>query len=397
MLANMEAHRQEVATWGENMKLLASQIGNGFTQEMYDELASQGFEKSKETVAMLVEGFDANAGGLTEEAKKIAQMFADNITDEAKLAEAVVAYTTAGKTYADAVANGFTGSQAEWDELVRSSMEQAAQAGTAEAQEAGSEMGETMMESASESAQANSGTVSDASQAVIEQAKEAGMTGSQTFQAVGSTMMTALSAGMNKQKDAPVNRLKKIIDSMKTTINGEKTSFQLAGSGLTDSFASGIQNHGIQAYNAGRAVVVQAVNGLASYSAYSAGVTLMQTLINGVNSMSGVLSTTISNAVSNAVNHATSHIADRAITPDFIERAFGVMEEPNGLSFERSLSRSEREQAPDYTKMLEKIYKGIVENSDRDIVLDSGALVGSTIGKIDQALGEQYRKKARGM
>lgn len=396
MLANMEAHRQEVATWGENMKLLASQIGNGFTQEMYDELASQGFEKSKETVAMLVEGFDANAGGLTEEAKKIAQMFAENITDEAALAEAVVAYTTAGKTYADAVANGFTGSQAEWDELVRSSMEQAAQAGTAEAQEAGSEMGETMMESASESATANSGTVTDASSAVIEQAKEAGMTGSQAFQSVGSTMMTALSAGMNKQKDAPVNRLKKIIDSMKTTLDSSRSTFQSSGASLATSFATGISNNSGRASSAAATVANNTVSALNSVSAYTSGRTLISTMIDGINSMGTRLNMTITNLLRTAINQAVAHAqAERALTPDFIDRAFGRQEEPNGLAFERSLQREP--QAPDYSKMLEKIYKGIIENGDREIVLDSGVLVGSTVNQMDKALGAQYKKKARGM
>ena len=396
MLANMEAHRQEVATWGENMMILAQHIGNGFTQEMYDELASQGFEKSKETVALLVEGIDSETGQLSEEAQKIAQMFAENITDEAALAEAVVAYTTAGKNYADAVADGFTGSQEDWNALVKSSMEQGAQAAQGAA-EGYSEAGSDAATNAAEGMQEASAQVTEASQAVIDQGKETAMTASQMFQAVGSTIMSALSAGMNKNKNAPVDRLKKIIDSMKTTINGSKTSFQLAGSALTDSFASGVQNHGIQAYNAGRAAVQQAVNGLSSLSAYSAGVNLMQTLISGISSMSGKLNTVLSNAVTNAVNTAVAQ-APKEFNANELERSLlGGPEVQNGLAFERSIYGSKQEESPDYTKMLEKIYKGIVENSDKDIVLDTGVLVGSTIDKIDRGLATQYTKKARGM
>lgn len=392
MLGHLQEKTANLQTWVDNMKKLGEMAGKELPQGLYDQLLAEGPEKTAEAVQALVDAAENDV----EKFNAIGKEYEAGLAIEAS-AETLVSYSSAGKSYEQALKEGFVGSREDWQQAVANSVKEGAQVGTAAAQEAGGEIGETMDSSMAESAEANAGQVSSASETVLEQAKEFSLAAAPVFRSVGEMISSMIGIGINRNRSAPVDKLKTVVNNMKTTINGEKTSFQLAGSGLTDSFASGIQNHGIQAYNAGRAVVAQAVNGLASYSAYSAGVTLMQTLINGVNSMSGVLSQTISNAVSNAVNHATSHIADRAITPDFIERAFGVMEEPNGLSFERSLSRSEREQAPDYTKMLEKIYKGIVENSDRDIVLDSGALVGSTIGKIDQALGEQYRKKARGM
>lgn len=394
MLGHLQEKTANLQTWVDNMKKLGEMAGKELPQGLYDQLLAEGPEKTAEAVQALVDAAENDVDTF----RAIGEEYEAGLAIEAS-AETLVSYSSAGKSYEQALKEGFVGSREDWQQAVANSVKEGAQVGTAAAQEAGGEIGETMDSSMAESAEANAGQVSSASETVLEQAKEFSLAAAPVFRSVGEMISSMIGIGINRNRSAPVDKLKTVVNNMKTTINGEKTSFQLAGSGLTDSFASGIQNHGIQAYNAGRAVVAQAVNGLASYSAYSAGVTLMQTLINGVNSMSGVLSTTISNVVSNAVNHATSHIADRSISPDFMERAFmgiGGQTEPNGLAFERSLSRRS-EQTPDYTKMLEKIYKGIMDNGDKDIVLDSGVLVGSTVDKMDKALGIRYQQKARGM
>lgn len=114
---NLESQITGIQQWSENMKTLAGQIGQGFSQELYDELAAMGPEQSATAVQALVDALNSESGEFEEVSKNWSELLAlqDN-------AEAIANATTAGKNLVGGYVVGMT---EESEQVVNTTQEMA--------------------------------------------------------------------------------------------------------------------------------------------------------------------------------------------------------------------------------------------------------------------------------
>lgn len=250
LIDSYEQHLEEVRTWGENMKTLAGMIGNGFSQELYDQIAQEGFSKSKDTVQLLVNSIDQETGQFNEEGQKAADLMLQGLTEPDLIAKGVADMSTIGQQYAEAQKKGYTGSLEEYKKTVEDGTQSAADAGKAKAEETGAEAGETLAEKEAEGAESKSSVVAEASESVIESAQEAAMTASDTFKEVGKTAILALSGGMNMEADKVTTRAQKILEDLQTELDKSKSMAYGIGKDLITALKNGIDEMAYEPENA---------------------------------------------------------------------------------------------------------------------------------------------------
>jgi len=248
-MQSMQEHKAEVEKWGEQMNYLASRIGKDFTQEMYDMLAQQGYEKSKETVELLCQGIDEESGQLSEQAKETARMYTENLADEGIIAEGVVAMTTAGKQLAEATNNGYAVSVEEFKATVQKNAEEAAGAAS-ESAEQFEQAGEQAGEQQAKGLESKKNDVTSAAQTVTEAANTATEKAAENFVKAGRVASLRLSAGMNEKKNIPVDSGKKIVEEIKNEMEGAVDDIKNAGNSAMSGYASGLSSAQGEATNA---------------------------------------------------------------------------------------------------------------------------------------------------
>lgn len=240
LISSYETHLQEVRTWGENMKTLAGMIGNGFSQKLYDQIAQEGFSKSKDTVQLLVESIDQETGQFNEEGQKAADLMLQGLTEPNLIAKGVTDMSTIGQQYAEAQKKGYTGSIEEYKKTVEEGTQSAADAGKAKAEETGAETGETLAEKEAEGAKSKSEVVAEASEAVIEAAQEAANTATDIFRAVGRLISTNMAAGIGEMRESPVKSMQKVLEGLQTELDkSERTAYEASKKMMT-AFKNGI-------------------------------------------------------------------------------------------------------------------------------------------------------------
>ena len=239
---NMVTHLQEkttsLQTWVENMKELGAMAGKGLPQSLYDHLLAEGPDKTMEAVQALVDA--ARTGD--ESFSQVADEWNKSLTLEAEAA-VLVSYSQTGKDYAAAVAAGFIGSEAEYNQTVQDLVNSGvltAKNSASGYKEGGAAGGESLAEGVSEQENA----VTSASKAVVDAGISTATTASDMFKTVGSIAMLALSAGMNQQKDSVTDRAQKIVEeaSSLASTTGE-TKFTESGKKAIESYANAIKNN----------------------------------------------------------------------------------------------------------------------------------------------------------
>lgn len=101
MASNLDTQIAGIEKWSANMQTLAGQIGQGFSQELYDELAALGPEQSSTAVQALVDALESESGEFEEVSKKWTELLSLQ-----ENADAIAQATTAGKNMTDGIATG---------------------------------------------------------------------------------------------------------------------------------------------------------------------------------------------------------------------------------------------------------------------------------------------------
>lgn len=196
---NLESQIQGITQWSENMKTLAGQIGQGFSQELYDELAAMGPEQSATAVQALVEALNSESGEFEQVSKNWSELL--SLQDNA---DAIAQATTAGKDLMGGVATGIT----DGSEEVTTATQQATQAAVEAVQEevqsfqqAGTDSSQKYIEglqaAISQSAQA-AGKIASAARSALASYQNA-------FQNTGYNMSAGVAAGIRSGQSLAIN------------------------------------------------------------------------------------------------------------------------------------------------------------------------------------------------
>ena len=196
---NLESQIQGITQWSENMKTLAGQIGQGFSQELYDELAAMGPEQSATAVQALVEALNSESGEFEQVSKNWSELL--SLQDNA---DAIAQATSAGKDLMGGVATGIT----DGSEEVTTATQQATQAAVEAAQEesqsfrqAGTDASQTYVEglrsAVSQSAQA-AGNIASAARSALASYQNA-------FQNTGYNMSAGVASGIRSGQGLAIN------------------------------------------------------------------------------------------------------------------------------------------------------------------------------------------------
>lgn len=243
---NLETKLNDIRTWGENMTTLAGMIGNGFSQELYDSIVEQGYEKSAETVQLLVGSIDKETGQFNEEGQKAAELLQQGLTEPTIIAQGAAAQTAIGKQYAEAQKNGYTGTLEEYKAAVVGVTEAGAEAATESAGQY-TEPGETAGNSMAEGMSNEEDTVSSAAETIASAGVAAIEKADLWFEAAGGAAINAFRRGMigiQNGAGSPSAKAEEIAsaaaDAAKTT---SESGFKNAGKAGVEAFGSGISNN----------------------------------------------------------------------------------------------------------------------------------------------------------
>lgn len=297
MVSNLTAKTTELRTWVDNMKTLGQMAGRELPQGLYDELLQGGPAKTAEAVQALVDAAQNETGKFEE----VANQYNEALTIEAEAGN-LAQYSSTGKAYAEAVKEGFVGSQADYEAAVAETMENgasAAQGATSGYTEAGAQATENLASGQESEASA----VANASQAVVEGGVSAANTAIEMFKEAGRLGMISLSIGMNSQKDSVARNANSIVNNAKTQADTAAKTFKDTGSSAGSSFTSGLNSQRGSAVSAGASVASGAKTGAATYqnSFYSIGSFMGQGLSQGIMSQAGNIARAAAAVVSNAL------------------------------------------------------------------------------------------------
>ena len=141
IITRLEKQKEAIDGWAKNMETLASQIGEGMSQEFYDYLAQLGPEQGAALVQQLVDSMEAGDG----EFEKVSQAWTEAM-DVSADAEKITEATQAGKDLADAYSQGITENTSQAGEAADTLREEAVQrlgTGTEPAREHGKALAES--------------------------------------------------------------------------------------------------------------------------------------------------------------------------------------------------------------------------------------------------------------
>lgn len=196
---NLESQIQGITQWSENMKTLAGQIGQGFSQELYDELAAMGPEQSATAVQALVEALNSESGEFEQVSKNWSELL--SLQDNA---DAIAQATSAGKDLMGGVATGITDGSEEVTTATQQATQTAVEAVQEEAQsfqQAGTDSSQKYIEglqsAVSQSTQA-AGKIASASRSALASYQNA-------FQNTGYNMSAGVAAGIRSGQSLAIN------------------------------------------------------------------------------------------------------------------------------------------------------------------------------------------------
>ena len=300
MVRKLTEKTTELQTWVANMKILGQKAGKELPQGLYDELLQGGPAKTAEAVQALVDA----AQNETEKFEEVAAQYNEALTIEAE-AESLAQYSSTGKAYAEAVQEGFVGSQAEYEAAVAESMESGAQTAQVTAEgytEAGQQAGQNL----AEGEKSTEGEVTGAAQGVIEAGIQSATTASDMFKEVGRIAMLAVSAGMNSKSSNVDDRAEKLLTDAKSKADNVAAKFNETGNKAGSQFATGLNTQRGSAVSAGSSVASGAKAAAASWtnSFYSVGVQMSQGISQGIMSQARAIASAAANVVRQALNAA---------------------------------------------------------------------------------------------
>ena len=298
ILSNLQKQTADLQAWVSNMKTLGEMAGKELPQALYDQLLADGPSKTAEAVQALVDAAQNETGKFEE----VANQYNEALNIEAEAAN-LTAYSSTGKAYAEAVKEGFVGSQADYEAAVAEGMTSGAETAKSAAQgytEAGQQAGQNI----AEGEKGTEGEVTGASQAVVEAGIQSATTAADMFREVGRIAMLAVSGGMNQQKASVTDRAKGIIQDAKTAADGVAQQFNQTGTTAGSQFTSGLSGQTAAAAGAGGGVASAAYNAASSYSGsfYSVGVNMAQGVTSGIMSRAQ----SVANAAADMVRRALS-------------------------------------------------------------------------------------------
>lgn len=196
---NLESQIQGITQWSENMKTLAGQIGQGFSQELYDELAAMGPEQSATAVQALVEALNSESGEFEQVSKNWSELL--SLQDNA---DAIAQATSAGKDLMGGVATGITDGSEEVTTATQQATQAAVEAAQEEAQsfrQVGTDASQTYVEglrsAVSQSAQA-AGNIASAARSALASYQNA-------FQNTGYNMSAGVASGIRSGQSLAIN------------------------------------------------------------------------------------------------------------------------------------------------------------------------------------------------
>lgn len=141
IITRLEKQKEAIDGWAKNMETLATQVGEGMSQEFYDYLAQLGPEQGAALVQQLVDSMQAGDGEFAEVSKAWTEAM-----DVSADAEKITGATQAGKDLADAYSQGITENTSQAGEAADTLREEAVQrlgSGTEPAREHGKELAES--------------------------------------------------------------------------------------------------------------------------------------------------------------------------------------------------------------------------------------------------------------
>jgi len=234
MINTLTERNQKLEKWVENMKKLGERAGKDMPQALYDQILAEGPEKTMEAVQALVDAAESQTG----EFERVATEYERGL-EITESAETLASYSSTGKAYAEAVKNGYKGTQEEFEKTVKDSNIDAANAAknsTGEFEEAGKQAGQK--EKAGLEGQ--SAAVSQASGAVVDAAHQAAEVATQKFERVGQVAMTYLTRGMSERADFPANKLNDVMEAAKNAAIAKTADFERAGQAIMTYLARGM-------------------------------------------------------------------------------------------------------------------------------------------------------------
>lgn len=297
MVSNLTAKTAELRTWVDNMKTLGQMAGKELPQGLYDELLQGGPAKTAEAVQALVDAAQNETGKFEE----VANQYNEALSIEAEAGN-LAQYSSTGKAYAEAVKEGFVGSQAEYEAAVAEGMESGASTAQGAAEgytEAGQQAGENL----AEGEKSTESEVTGASQAVVEAGIQSATTAADMFKEVGRIAMLALSGGMNQEKTAVTDRASSILTEAKSAADGVAQQFNETGSTAGSQFTAGLSGQTGAATSAGASVANSARGAAAAYegSFYSIGSFMGQGIAQGILSQAHNIAAQAANVVRQAL------------------------------------------------------------------------------------------------
>lgn len=196
---NLESQIQGITQWSENMKTLAGQIGQGFSQELYDELAAMGPEQSATAVQALVEALNSESGEFEQVSKNWSELL--SLQDNA---DAIAQATSAGKDLMGGVATGIT----DGSEEVTTATQQATQAAVEAVQEEAQSFQQAGTDSSQKYIEGLQSAVSQSAQAagkIASAARSALASYQNAFQNTGYNMSAGVAAGIRSGQSLAIN------------------------------------------------------------------------------------------------------------------------------------------------------------------------------------------------
>ncbi len=243
---NLESQIAGIEKWSQNMETLAGQIGQGMSQELYDELASMGPEQSATAVQALVDALSAEDGQFEEVSENWSKLL--SLQEDA---DAISEATTAGKDYAAAVAAGMNEGEGDITAAGESMVQAAVQPiseGTEEVKQNAELLGDTYAEAikSKEKTSGEAGTaLGDAAvQGVREQIDK--------MKVAGDEAAGKYTEALRAHQQEAAQAAGALASAAQNAVMSYRNAFETAGYYISAAVASGISYGASDAINAAR-------------------------------------------------------------------------------------------------------------------------------------------------
>ncbi len=282
MITNMEKNIARTQEWENNMKVIAQSIGQGFPQELYDELLETGPGKMDQAVSELA---DICRDPTSEKFKELGDVWIARANEATRAEENLAPFHSTGQAIGAKVEEGLESKQQDFNNAASGLVKTGADSATNAAGDF-EQVGEEAATKTQTSVEQNEQQAIDAMEGMVEKGRDAANQMASDFYVTGQQIPQKLRNGINDALNWAEKGAQGMIDAARKIVEENQEGFKDDGRDSVASFRSGFGDNIGEAEDAARELVDRVSSEMESLQGNleSAASQAMQAMANAISS-----------------------------------------------------------------------------------------------------------------